>query len=260
MQTYGVSQHSFWVASYGIMAAMKLVDRTLPDPVRNLACDEALLELCEAGFDHDILRFWEPREHFVVLGYSSRIRADVELSRAQRLGIPVFRRCSGGGTVLQGPGCLNFSLVLRLAGRPALDTITGTTRHIMRAHQQALAPVAGSEVQVEGLSDLARGGLKFSGNAQRRKRRAVLFHGTFLLNLDLALVAELLPVPSRQPPYRQNRPHQEFLTNLRMPAQSLKEALVRVWQASTPLEALPMKRIEELRRDVYGTRAWTYRS
>ena len=238
---------------------MKLVDRTLQDPARNLACDEALLELCEAGFDHDLLRFWEPREHFVVLGYSSRIHADVELSRCQRRGIPVFRRCSGGGTVLQGPGCLNFSLILRLEGRPVLETITGTTRHIMRAHQQALDPVAGGGVQVEGFSDLARGGIKFSGNAQRRKRRAVLFHGTFLLNLDLALVAELLPVPGRQPPYRRNRPHQEFLTNLQVPAPQLKEVLARAWEASGTLEVLPMERIEELRRDVYSAREWTHR-
>ena len=130
-----------------IMAAMKLVDSTLPDPAKNLACDEALLDLCEAGFDHDLLRFWEPREHFVVLGYSSRIRADVELPRCARLRVPIFRRCSGGGTVLQGPGCLNFSLVLRLdaATRPAglqeaelLTTISGTTRLVMNTHRVAL--------------------------------------------------------------------------------------------------------------------------
>ena len=250
------------------MAAMKLVDSTLPDPAKNLACDEALLDLCEAGFDHDLLRFWEPREHFVVLGYSSRIRADVELPRCARLRVPIFRRCSGGGTVLQGPGCLNFSLVLRLdaATRPAglqeaelLTTISGTTRLVMNTHRVALERLLGETVAVEGVSDLVRGGLKFSGNAQRRKRRAVLFHGTFLLDLDLRLVEELLPLPARQPPYRGNRPHQEFLSNLRLPASTVKTVLASAWRAAEPLDSLPMERIETLARDVYETQGWIYR-
>ncbi len=247
---------------------MKLVDCLLPDPARNLACDEALLDLCEAGFDHDLLRFWEPREYFVVLGYSSRIRADVELPSCARLRVPVFRRCSGGGTVLQGPGCLNFSLVLRLdaSTRPAglkepelLTTISGTTRLVMDTHRVALERLLGEKVEVAGFSDLVRGGLKFSGNAQRRKRRAVLFHGTFLLDLDLRLVEELLPVPARQPPYRSNRPHREFLANLRVPAGTVKEALASAWRAAEPLDGLPTDRIEELARAVYETKEWTDR-
>ena len=106
---------------------MKLLELTLPSPQENLACDEALLEACEQSTAHEVLRFWEPREHFVVLGYSSRISSDVKLSACNRLGLPLFRRDSGGGTVLQGPGCLNFSLVLRMARHPRLASISGTT-------------------------------------------------------------------------------------------------------------------------------------
>lgn len=251
---------------------MKLLDWTLPEAAANLACDEALLDLCEAGFDHDLLRFWEPREHFVVLGYSSRIRADVELPRCARSRVSVLRRCSGGGTVLQGPGCLNFSLVLRLdastrpAGLPTglkepelLTTISGTTRLVMDTHRAVLERLLGGRVEVEGFSDLVRGGLKFSGNAQRRKRRAVLFHGTFLLDLDLRLVEELLPVPARQPPYRLNRPHREFLANLHVSSRLIKDALIGAWGAAEPLDGLPMDRIDALAREVYATEAWIHR-
>ena len=238
---------------------MKVLDCTLPTPAHNLACDEALLDLCEAGFDHDVLRFWEPREHFVVLGYSSRIRADVELPRCERSRIPVLRRCSGGGTVLQGPGCLNFSLVLRLDGHAALQTITGTTRLVMETHRTALMPVVGGDVSVAGFSDLVLGGRKFSGNAQRRKRRVVLVHGTFLLDVDLGLMEELLPVPARQPPYRRNRPHGAFLANLHVPARAIKNALAAAWGAAEPLDGLPMERVEALVRKVYATDAWTFK-
>jgi len=78
---------------------MKYLDRTLRTPQENLAGDEALLDWCEEGPGDEILRFWEPRQHFVVLGYSNRTRAEVNLESCKNLGSPMLRRCSGGGTV-----------------------------------------------------------------------------------------------------------------------------------------------------------------
>jgi lipoate-protein ligase A len=236
-----------------------VLDVTLPTPSQNLACDDALLELCEDGLDREILRFWEPHEPFVVLGYSSKIQAEVTLPLCAAAGVPVLRRASGGGTVLQGPGCLNFALLLRIPPRGPLQTIQGTASFVLQRHRDALALLLGAPVTVEGSSDLAVGGLKCSGNAQRRKRRCVLFHGTFLLDADLELIEQLLPIPSRQPAYRRNRPHREFLTNLRIPAQMIKEALATAWQATHPFTAVPWQRIARLDRTVYATPAWTER-
>ena len=105
---------------------MKWIDLTYPSPEENLACDEALLDLCEEGAEGEILRFWEPSAYFVVLGYSNRWTTEVDSPACAKLGIPIFRRCSGGGTVLQGPGCLNYSLILKIEGDRTLATITGT--------------------------------------------------------------------------------------------------------------------------------------
>src|ERR1041384_1929474 len=93
---------------------MKLLDLTLPTPEENLACDEALLDLCETDGDDGILRFWEARQHFIVLGYSNKAGTEANLPRARQYSVPVLRRCTGGGAVLQGPGCLNYSLILRI--------------------------------------------------------------------------------------------------------------------------------------------------
>lgn len=238
---------------------MRLFDWTFPDLAANLACDEALLDWRDTEFDDDILRFWEPREHFVVLGYSSRIRADVELPSCRSHRIPVFRRCSGGGAVLQGPGCLNFSLVMRTDGPAPLAGVSGTTRFVMDAHRTALEHLLGGTVAVAGFSDLTTEGLKFSGNAQRRKRRTALFHGTFLLGLDLALVEDVLPVPERQPAYRRNRRHCEFLTNVPLSARQVKQELAAAWGASQPLSRVPLDRIQKLTRETYATEEWTFR-
>ena len=59
---------------------MKYLDLTLPTPEENLACDEALLELCEEGGGDQILRFWESPTYFVALGYANKAESEVNLA------------------------------------------------------------------------------------------------------------------------------------------------------------------------------------
>jgi lipoate---protein ligase len=238
---------------------MKYLDRTLDTAQENLACDEALLDECEECGHDEILRFWEPREHFVVLGYSNKARAEVNLDACRESGIPVLRRCSGGGTVLQGPGCLNYALVLEIRTGSAMGNITEANAFIMNRNRNALNSLLGGEVLIQGHTDLTLRGLKFSGNSQRRRRRFLLFHGSFLLHLDLGLVEEVLRLPSKQPSYRRNRTHKEFLTNLPLQADKVKEAMKRAWEANDMLKEIPEKRIEELVREKYGTDAWNFK-
>lgn len=242
---------------------MKYFDLTLPTPAGNLACDEALLDLCEHGGGEEILRFWEPQTPFVVLGYANRATQEVNLRACEEAKIGVFRRCSGGGTVLQGPGCLNYSLILRIDGKyetdsPArpLESIAGTNQFILERQRAALEPLLSEAVQMEGQTDLAIGGRKFSGNAQRRLRKCLIFHGTFLLNFDLALVEKFLPMPSKQPCYREDRSHAEFLANLNLPSTKVKAALRKVWGAEEPFGEVPRERIRELELKKYAMTEW----
>jgi lipoate---protein ligase len=220
---------------------MKYLDRTFSTPEENLACDETLLEACEADPACETLRFWEPHTHFIVLGLSNRINQSVRLQACQDRTVPILRRITGGGAILQGPGCLNFSLALRIDRSPNFRTIIGTNCQIIRAHLRALQPLLGPNLTHEGDTDLARSGLKFSGNAQRRKRNALLFHGTFLLQLDLNLLEALMPLPERQPAYRNNRTHQSFLTNLGIRAEAIKQTLRSAWEAREQVDAPPIE-------------------
>jgi lipoate-protein ligase A len=238
---------------------MKYLDRTLRTPQENLAGDEALLDSCEEGSTDEILRFWEPRQHFVVLGYSNRTRTEVNLDSCKKLDVPVLRRCSGGGTVLQGPGCLNYALLLKIHGDSPLTNIAEANAFIMDRNRNALNPLLDGKVLIQGHTDLTLQGLKFSGNSQRRKRHFLLFHGSFLLHLDLALVEQVLPMPSQQPQYRRRRAHKDFLTNLDLPADKIKEAMKLAWNAGDELGEIPQKRIDQLVREKYATDAWNFK-
>lgn len=238
---------------------MKYLEQTWPTPEQNLACDEALLLACEEGGDDEVVRFWEPRERFAVLGYSGRTNSEVFLSRCRERGVPVLRRLSGGGAVLHGPGCLNYALVLKISARPNLRDVGATNAFVMKRLKQALAPVVELPIAVRGFTDLALGARKFSGNAQYRKRRALLFHGSFLLNFDLALMEKLLPSPPKQPAYRRNRAHGEFLTNLNLSPDRIKEALKQEWSAGEKFINIPFETIDRLARERYASDAWNFR-
>lgn len=268
---------------------MQLLDLTLATPEANLACDEMLLDLCEGGFCEGVLRFWESPEYFVVLGYANKAATEVDLDACHRLGIPILRRCSGGGAVVQGRGCLNYSLVLRIDG--TLQSITQTNCQVMQRNRDALramlsmiyeknqilgtlsplsplrgdgenqnvrSPVAGN-VEVRGHTDLALDKLKFSGNSQRRRRDFLLFHGSFLLNFDLSLITELLKFPSKEPDYRQGRSHGEFLTNLPLSPLAVKLALQNEWQVATLMTEVLQPRIDQLVAERYSRQEWNFK-
>ena len=80
---------------------MNYCDITLPTAEENLACDEALLELCEEGLADEVLRFWEPAQYFVVLGYANKVVDEAHRELCEFNAIPILRRCTGGGAVFQ---------------------------------------------------------------------------------------------------------------------------------------------------------------
>jgi lipoate---protein ligase len=238
---------------------MLLLERTLPTPAENLALDEALLDHAEAAPGFAALRVFEAPAPFVVVGYGNAIPAEVNVAACDASGIPVLRRCSGGGTVVLGPGCLAYALVLPLAGRPELATITGANRWIMGRHAAALARLLGRPVTVEGHTDLATGGRKFSGNAQRRRRGALLFHGTVLCRFDLGLVAHLLRHPTAEPVYRGGRTHESFLMNLELPPAEAAAALAAEWGAAHSAAPDLSAETAALVAARYGSAAWVGR-
>jgi len=243
---------------------MRHLDLTLPSPAENLACDEALLDWCESGEGAECLRFWESPVPFVVVGYANKVETEVNVAACEARKIPILRRCSGGGTVVQGPGCLNYTLVLPITKNGPLHSIPVANQFIMRRNRAAIEPeVRGqrSEVRVaiRGHTDLAVGGRKFSGNSQRRRKHFLLFHGTFLLNFDLALIGDLLRMPSKEPDYRESRKHSDFLTNINVSAEKVKAALQKAWDAGSLMTNPPLDKIKALSREKYLTNEWNFK-
>jgi lipoate-protein ligase A len=166
-----------------------------------------------------------------------------------------LRRASGGGTVLQGPGCLNYALIHPIAPGQALN-VGATNDLVMQRQRMAFEELLGQPVELAGHTDLAIAGRKFSGNAQKRKSKFFLFHGTVLLDFDLNLVQQLLLPPSKEPEYRERRDHLAFIRNLGVPREQVKSALCEAWGATTEASFLEDGRIEKLVAEKYSREEW----
>jgi lipoate-protein ligase A len=236
---------------------MRFLDLTMPTLEENLALDEALLLDAEAGGE-ETLRVWSWPHLAVVLGAAGRLDDDVHEDVCTRDRIPLARRSSGGGTVLLGSGCLLYSLILRFDRAPEFADLRASYREILGRLQRALMPQA-VPITLEGSSDLAWQGRKFSGNAQQRKRTHLLHHGTLLHAFDLALIARYLKPPPRQPEYRQGRSHAEFLCNLPMREDKLIAMLQSAWCPTGTHATIPHEQVRQLVDEKYATESWTRR-
>jgi len=241
---------------------MRVVDLSLQTPEMNLALDEALLDAAEEGHGGATLRFWESPTPFVVLGVGQVLAEEVDAAACAVDGVPVLRRCTAGGCVLQGPGSLNYSLVFVLEETPEVRTLKGSYCHILHALSDAFA-ARGLAVVHEGVSDLVYGGRKVSGNAQRRRRRAILHHGSLLYAADFAAMARYLREPMDRPEYRGARTHAEFVGVLPLGVDGLKEVVREAFGAASegcsPPGDWPLAHAEALAREKYLDREWTYR-
>jgi len=210
--------------------SLRLIDLTHPAPEPNLAVDQALLDAVEANPALAALRFWESPTHCVIVGRSNVIEREVKVAACEADGVPILRRMSGGGAVVLGPGCLCYSLALPLPQHQERN-ITFVTADIMGRLAHAFV-AHGFPVEVQGISDLVHNGRKFSGNSQRWLRRSLLHHGTVLYNFDLVKIERYLHMPSRQPDYRAEKSHMEFVGNVALSREVVTELIACEWGVS----------------------------
>jgi lipoate-protein ligase A len=181
-----------------------------PTVAQNLAIDEEAIQLTSIK-GRASLRFWWGGPPAVVIGFSEKPDQTVNQNACRDLGIEVLKRFTGGGSVLQTAGVLNYSLTIptnriidpQNAFQPGMDFLLD------------LIGSFGLVGATRGISDVAVEGRKVSGNAQAQRRGALLVHGTLLIDFDYELAEKALKHPLREPEYRRGRNHRDFLISLR---------------------------------------------
>ena len=212
---------------------MHLKDISFQTPQENILYDDVLLYLAEQGQQGEVLRFWESEQLFVVLGRISKEEDDLDLDAVQKDRIPILRRSSGGGTVLQGKGCLNYSLVLSKELNPQIADLRKSYQVILTKMIEAFQTLGINSIFCP-TSDIAlkENNKKISGNAQKRSKKFILHHGTILYDFDLRKIEQYLKIPKDIPEYRQGRSHLDFVANISASVGDIKNVLKQAFEVS----------------------------
>ncbi len=191
----------------------RFVDTGARDAASNMALDEALLVMHEAGATLPTLRVYGWCQPTLSLGYAQNAHQEVDLAVCHAQGVAVVRRPTGGRAVLHDQE-VTYSVVMPLALDDGPHTITEHYRRIgmaLAAALQALGlPVHLARPQVRtaptrapaspacfaALSryELSVAGKKMVGSAQKHAQRALLQHGSIPLWMDRQRLFQCLRV------------------------------------------------------------------
>jgi len=153
---------------------MIYVKYSSPDVSLNLAAEYYFAT--EHTFDEDVFMLWQPRPTIVV-GSFQNIHEEVDVAYAAEHGIDIVRRLSGGGTVYQDEGSIQFAFIEKREGdidfRRYLEPICTCLREL------------GIDAEINGRNDVTVDGKKVSGNSQYRAAGKTVHHGTLLFAVDI---------------------------------------------------------------------------
>ena len=149
------------------------------DPFYNQAFEEFVFQTFR---DDDVFLLWQNRPA-VVVGCYQNICREVHVEALRRLGIPVVRRMTGGGTVYHDLGNVNYTYIVRTDGGWNYDDVLAPVIAALNA--------IGVPARKNRVCDIAIGDLKISGSAQRIVKGRLLHHGTLLFSSDLSVLDQI---------------------------------------------------------------------
>jgi lipoate-protein ligase A len=179
----------------------------LPLQTYNLP-DHALIDPEAAG---QAFMVWQPEKPVIVLGQSNQAEAAVHGELAELDGIPVYKRQSGGQTVILTPRTIVISV--RLIAEK-LDNPQVYFKRINGLIMEALSSLGVYGLNEKGISDIALGELKILGSSIYRKRSMVFYHAVLNVSETPQFIGLYLKHPTREPDYRAGRRHEEFVTSV----------------------------------------------
>lgn len=171
----------------------RVVDAGRRDGRFNIALDQAMIELHQAGRIPDTIRFI----HFpptALVGRHQVLGREVDLAWCGREGVGVARRITGGGAIYMDEGQLGWALVFnrRALGRAALADVA---QAVCEAVAAGLADL-GVDARYRPRNDIEIDGRKVSGTGGFFDGDTLIYQGTVLVDLDPRRMLSALRVPA----------------------------------------------------------------
>ena len=238
------------------------------DPLVHMALDQVLAEEVGAGRRGPTLRIWEWAKPAVVIGSFQSVKNEVDMDNAQRYGMEVTRRVSGGGAMFMELGtAITYSLYAPtelVSGMSFQDSYAFLDDWVV----QGLRGL-GIEATYKPLNDITSPTGKIGGAAQKRLGSgAVLHHVTMAYDMDGDRMVEVLRIGrekiSDKGVQSANKRVDPLKTQTGMSKKDIEDHLVNTFTTlygltPSPVSGAEMARARQLVEEKFSTPEWFYR-
>ena len=165
------------------MKRFRVIDTGMRDGRRQIAFDQALIDLHKAGKIPDTIRFlrFPPT---ALIGRHQALSREVKLDYCRAHGIGVVRRITGGGAIYFDEGQLGWELVFRRATL-GIASLADLARAICEAAAAGLSRL-GVQAKYRPRNDIEVDGRKISGTGGFFDEDTLFYQGTVLVDMNPA--------------------------------------------------------------------------
>ncbi|PPB50004.1 lipoate--protein ligase [Arthrobacter pityocampae] len=234
----------------------------------HVAMDEVLTHDVGAGSRNPTLRFWEWQAPSVVIGSFQSVRNEVDPGGAERHGVTVVRRISGGGAMFMEHGnAITYSLYVPQSlvdGMSFADSYPFLDAWVMEALQRL-----GIQAWYQPLNDIATEVGKIGGAAQKRLANGgMLHHVTMSYDIDADKMLEVLRIGREKMSDKGTKSAKKRVDPLRRQTGLAREEIIgvlletfreRYGAVESSLSDDDLRRAETLVEQKFGTEEWLYR-
>lgn len=161
---------------------------------------------------NDLVRVWIPEKICIVLGQSNSIESALNVEVVVSDNIPVYKRPSGGQSVVLTPETIIISII-------KITTSFNNPQFYFQLFNRkiidALKDIGIKNLLNKGISDITIGEKKILGSSIYRRKEKLLHHAVLNVGEPAETFEKYLKHPVKEPDYRKGRKHGEFVTSLK---------------------------------------------
>lgn len=161
--------------------------------------------------DDFTVKVWRPEQTCLVLGQSNHPETSLIVDSVVKDQIPVYKRPSGGETVILTKNMLVISVAFRV---PTLQNPKPYFVRINNGIISALEKQGVTGLNQKGISDIAIFDKKILGSSIYRTTQKMFYHAVLNISENIDTISRYISHPTKEPDYRQGRSHKEFVTSL----------------------------------------------
>jgi lipoate-protein ligase A len=164
----------------------------------------------ESNNDYDYY-LWHPDDRYIILGRANNPEASLETDLVEVDNVMVYKRPSGGETVILTPNTLVISVKQKIGNE--LNT-QKYFKEINDKIMDALSTLGVQDLSMKGISDISIGDKKILGSSIYLRKQTLFYHAVLNISESVDVISKYLKHPTKEPDYRKGRSHKEFVTSL----------------------------------------------